>query len=195
MELTGLKPLYSSMIELNLKRTKFSVIINNAVFEFIYFIDSLPHSLAIGVRNNNLYYEIEVKNGFRINPYLGEKYAQIYKILGLSPKGSSPFSPSKFYVEINKRIPTSTSSTNIPKTSDIAPFRRNVEEPDKIYFYGWRDNTTRKENVSAENLKKTRQWLGIEAYEMCKKHNISSCWTAEKSKEKLYGKPSKKVNI
>src|SRR4051812_20219251 len=112
MKLSGLKPLYTSMKANNIKRTKFSININNVIFEIIYFIDSEPHSLAIGVRERNLFFEILVKQGFIINTYLGDKYATIYEILGLSPNSTTRFSPQKFYEEINKRIPTTTSINN-----------------------------------------------------------------------------------
>lgn len=54
MKLTGLEPLYNSMIEQDLQRVKFSITINKAVFSMIYIIDSTPHALAIGVRNKVL---------------------------------------------------------------------------------------------------------------------------------------------
>ncbi|WP_313894157.1 DUF6037 family protein [Psychrobacillus sp.] len=190
MELIGLKPLYSSMIMQNLKRTKFSVTINNAIFELIYFIDSVPHTLAIGVRNENLFFMVEVKKGFIINPYLGKKFGLIYKILGLSPNGASSFSPKNFYDEINKGIPSTTSPKNTPKPYDIAAYRPKVEESHKIYFCGWLDNNVRNEKVRPKNLIKTQQWLDQEAYEMCKKYNISSCWSPHKSKEKSITKPT-----
>ncbi|WP_338657032.1 DUF6037 family protein (plasmid) [Sporosarcina psychrophila] len=191
MNLTGLKPLYSSMIQQNIKRTLFRVNLNGAVFELIYFIDSSPHILAIGVRNTEVYFQIEVKSGFVINPYLGKNYGLIYKILGLSPNGSTSFGPKKFFDEINQGIPPITGPKNVPKPSDVAPYRTNVEESKKIYFYGWNDNDIRNNRVSPENLEKTRLWLGEEAYEMCKAYNISSRWTDIISMEKPITKPNK----
>ncbi|NBJ71704.1 MULTISPECIES: hypothetical protein [Clostridia] len=67
MKLVGLKTLYNNMRMLDITRTKFNVSINNVIFEIIYFIDSLPHKLAIGIREVNLFFEIDVKNGFTIN--------------------------------------------------------------------------------------------------------------------------------
>lgn len=189
MQLTGLEPLYNSMIEQGLQRVKFSITINKAVFSIIYIIDSTPHALAIGVRNKNLFFEVAVKKGFIINPYLGDKYGDICEALGLTSSPSQPFSPKKFYEEINSKIPNTTSPRQLPKPRDFAPYRKDVEEPEKIYFYDWRDNTIRGEKVRPKNLAKTKQWLSEEAYKMCKTYNISSCWTADPSKEKEFTLP------
>ena len=54
---------------------------------------------------------------------------------------------------------------------------RDVEEADKVHLCGWRDNTVRKERVSAANLAKTRRLLGQAAYDLCRRRNLSTCWT------------------
>ena len=86
-------------------------------------------------------------------------------------------------MKINKRIPKRADKRGVPKPRDVAHYRNNVEENEKIYFCGWWDNTVRNEKVQEKNLNKTRKWLSEEAYKMCKKKNISSCWTANQSKE------------
>lgn len=111
--------------------------INNVIFKTIYFIDSVPHSLAIGVVNENLFFEIPIEKGFRINTFLDKNtYNKICKILGITFDQDNPFSSKKFFDEIHKQIPTSVSLNNVPKSSDIAPFKNDVEEADKIYFCG-----------------------------------------------------------
>ncbi|GGI17959.1 hypothetical protein GCM10007380_40540 [Gottfriedia solisilvae] len=181
MELSGLKPLYASMKQQHLERVKFTVLINEVQFEVMYFIDEIPHSLGIGVRAHNFFFEIEVKKDFIINPYLGENYSKIYEILGLTASGEA-FSPVKFFNDINKGIPNSVNKSDVPMPNEIISYRNNVEEADKIYFWTWRDNNVRNEKVSPENLEKTRKLLSYEAYKMCKEKNISSCWTADRTK-------------
>lgn len=63
----------------------------------------------------------------------------------------------------------------MPLPKDIAPFRPDVEEADKIYFKRWQDNTKAGKNVRPGNLEKTKKWLSLKAYELCKRKNISSC--------------------
>lgn len=41
----------------------------------------------------------------------------------------------------------------------------------------------------ARNFDKTRKWLGDDAYNFCKKNNISSCWTDKDIKRKDYYTP------
>ncbi|MCR8982523.1 DUF6037 family protein [Brevibacillus laterosporus] len=52
-----------------------------------------------------------------------------------------------------------------------------MEESEKIYFMGLKDNEKRDENVRTENLNKTRLFLGYHANQICKKKNIRSQWT------------------
>lgn len=179
------------MLAQNMKRTKFRITINKAVFSIIYFIDSKPHKLAIGIHAKNVFFEIPVKKGFIIRAYLGEHYQDVYEALGLSPNSENPFGSRGFFEEINNRIPETTNPGNKPKPRDVIFFRRDVEEADKIYFCGWKDNDIRGEKLSDKNLHKTRQLLDEEAYIMCKTYNISSRWTDEPNKEVAYILPRK----
>ncbi|MEH7231582.1 DUF6037 family protein, partial [Bacillus safensis] len=61
--------------------------------------------------------------------------------------------------------------------ADIAPYRKIVEEENKIYFYKWITHDGIKSNATTENLEKTRLLIGEEAYRTCKERNISSGWT------------------
>lgn len=186
MELTALKPLYSNMMQQGIERAKFSVQINKVIFEIIYFIDSVPNSLAIGVRNENFYFEVNVQKNFHVSAYLGKNYGEICRVLGLTPNKSNPYSPTKFFNELNQGIPIRINKNNIPLPEQIAPYRSDVEEADRIYFKGWKPHSSNSGNVTDKNLKKTRLWLGEEAYQMCKKKNTSSCWTDKVSLKKTY---------
>ena len=53
---------------------------------------------------------------------------------------------------------------NAPQPKDIIRYTNNVEEKDKIYFCGWRDNTKRGDKVTKSNLYKTRKLLDYNAY-------------------------------
>ncbi|EOP32245.1 MULTISPECIES: DUF6037 family protein [Bacillus] len=191
MKLTGLEPLYQSMRAQKMTRTKFKITINKAIFSIIYFIDSKPHKLAIGIHAKNVFFEIPVNKGFTIKAYIDKHYKDVYEALGLSPNSTNPFSSRAFFEEINKRIPTTTNPGNTPKPRDVIYFRKDVEEAEKIYFFGWKDNDIRGEKLSDENLHKTRQLLDEKAYIMCKTYNISSRWTDDSAKEVAYTSPRK----
>jgi hypothetical protein len=82
-----------------------------------------------------------------------------------------------FLQHFSEQVPHLLMTKKAVKPHEVARHRRDVDEAEKIYFYGWRNNNTRKEQVSEGNLQKTRRLLGEATYLSCKKRNISSCWT------------------
>ncbi len=179
MKLTGLIPLFESMKAQKIKRYKFQFQRNNVVFDVIFFTDSNPYSLLFGARGHNFSFEISVEKGFLINENKlpKEVYSRLAKVLGLKYDPNNKFRPIFFFEDFNKSIPSSAHPRNIPKPHEIAMYRRDVEETHKIYFCGWRDNTSRGQNATEENLEKTKKLLGYETYLICRSKNISSLWT------------------
>ncbi len=178
MKLDGLKDLYRDMKTNKFERYKIQFTFNNVFFDVFFFIDESPFLLMFGVKTLNFYFEVPVKAGFQIDPILDINiYSRLIAILNLNSNPGSPFKPNYFFEEFNKNIPQNVVLNNIPKSHEVGQFRREVEENDKIYFLGWKDNKLKNEKVSPENLKKTRLLLGNEAYERCDQKNISSRWT------------------
>ncbi|AIG26118.1 DUF6037 family protein [Brevibacillus laterosporus] len=180
MKLTGMKELYADMKTKYIKRYKFAFVYKNVIFDVFFFIDEVPFKLIFGVKTHNFYFEMDVNNGFIINTNIGSKYIRLCNILGLKYDPKNPFKTFYLFTEFNKKIPKQADIKNTPIPSDIAYYRRDVEESEKIYFMGWKDNEKRKEKVSPENLNKTRLILGYDAYQICKKKNTSSRWTHDK---------------
>ncbi|WP_240339690.1 DUF6037 family protein [Halobacillus ihumii] len=188
MKLSGLGNLHSSMRDQSIDRYKFNFTFNNVKFDVMYFIDEKPNILAFGIVKHNYYFEIPVKEGFYIKPFL-EEYSKFCKIMGFKYQPDNPFRPSKFFEEFNGQIPSNAKHKNVPKPHQIAVYRNDVEESEKIYFVKWRDNTKAGHQVSPENLEKTRKLLSYKAYLRCKKKNISSCWSVNSSDENKYYLP------
>ncbi|WP_028401076.1 DUF6037 family protein [Ectobacillus panaciterrae] len=182
MRLDGLIPLYRDMKDQGLNRYKFDFIFNKVHFDVFFFIDESPFKLMFGVKMKNFYFEIDLHKGFKINTYLGEKYGELCKVLGLEYDPNSSFKSSYFFQEFNQKIPSNAHRNSYPKPYEVALYRRDVEEADKIYFWGWLSHETTGKNVRPENLEKTRILLGVDAYEACKRNNISSKWTDDKRK-------------
>ncbi len=136
-----------------------------------------------GVRAVNLYFEIKVQSGFKINPFLGEKYRELCDALGLIYDPNNRFSPNLLFEAFNQHIPATANNNNPVKPYHILPFRPNVEFADRIYFIGWRNNNQEKEHVSDENLTKTRELLDYDAFIRCRERNISSRWSANANDE------------
>lgn len=188
MKLDGLKDLYKSMKQQGIERYKFDFIYQKVNFDVLYFIDEIPNKLAFGIKTHNYYFEIPVKKDFEIKAFIHE-YNKFCKIMGFKYNPGSPYKPMYFFDEFNKHIPKYAAKEKIPKPSQIAVYRKDVEESNKIYFVKWRDNTKAGHKVSFENLKKTKLLLSYEAYIMCEKKNISSCWSENSNDEKAFKFP------
>ncbi|MFR4162062.1 MAG: DUF6037 family protein [Paraclostridium sordellii] len=182
MKLDNLINLYNDMKQERINRCKFIFKYNNTVFDVFFFIDEVPFKLALGVRVKNFYLELDVKRGSEVNPYINDrkKYRELISVLELSYNSQTPFSPIYLFSKLNESIPKSIASTTKWKPQDTAQYKRDVEEADKIYFCGWVDNNLVNKKVREQNLKKTKEILGLQAYEMCKSKNISSKWTDRK---------------
>jgi len=192
--LTGIEKLYKDMKSKKIDRYKFDFHYAEVEFDVIFFIDEKPFVLMFGVKKSNFYFEIEMKNGYTIIPYFENNvYDTLMKLFKFKSGGGDIFKPIYFFEALNKHFPKSANTKSIPKPSDIGRYRREVEEADKIYFWGWidheknrKENQNYKGNVSDTNLEKTRKLLGYKAYLRCKKKNISSRWTDDGSKEIPY---------
>lgn len=181
--LTNLHPLYKDMRAKDTDRIKFSYEHGRIVFDVFFFIDETPFSLLFGAKQFNIAFELSVQPGFIVNSYLpDEVYKALVRALGLTYDPDHPFSTGSFLADFAKHIPTSISGLSKPEPHDIALYRSDVEEHEKIYFCGWRDNNSRGEKVTPRNLYKTRRLLGEKAYQICLRKNLSSCWTNDKSK-------------
>lgn len=172
-----------------LDRQQFLFRYNTVVFDVIFFIDETPFKLMFGVKKNNFYFEIDVVKGFKINTFLNKIYRDLCEALELEYDPDNPFKTSAFFKEFDIKTPRTATQKNRPKPQDIIYYKRNVEEVDKKYFFGWLDNTLTGHHVTNENLKKTRELLGREAFERCRKRNISSRWTDDQKKEQPYALP------
>ncbi|MCE7032883.1 DUF6037 family protein [Lysobacter sp. GX 14042] len=73
--------------------------------------------------------------------------------------------------------------------ADVIRTYRNVEQADRIYFCGWRDNTVRGDRVSSANLAKTRRCLGQAAHDLCRRRNLSSRRTDDPHRARDYFAP------
>ncbi|BCN08303.1 hypothetical protein RPSD_01880 [Ralstonia solanacearum] len=183
MKLDGLEPLYQDMQAKKLDRIRFDYRHGRVSFDVYFFIDGPTYQLLFGARGHNVAFEIKVDRNFEIWPRLDDDdYKALCKALGLTYDPANPFSPRAFFEDFAKHIPSAVPANHTVNPQDLVRFRRDVEEADKVYFCGWRDNTVRCETVTEKNLHKTRELLGEKAYTTCEARNISSCWTDDRTK-------------
>ena len=118
-----------------------------------------------------------------------EDYKELILYLEIKYNPNHTFKPVDLFEALNNKIPKKFQrKPNCSEVVSVASKRRRVEEADKIYFCGWRNNSTGY-NVSEMNIEKTRIAFGDKIAAMCKLKNVSSCWTNISSDEYL-----KKIN-
>lgn len=190
MKLDGLRPLYRSMQEQKIDRYRFGYVHGESSFDVFFFIDESPFILLFGVKGGSYGFEIEILPGFSINlPLCKEIYNNLCMILGLKYDPSNRFSPKNFFEQFNRSIPPFANKTSEAKPQEIAKYYSRLEEANKAYFLGWKDNKIRGEHVTIENLLKTRKLLGVKVSEMSLSKNFSTCWTDDPAKAKKFFLP------
>lgn len=183
MILNRLELLYNSMTSQGITRCRFSYRLRHLQFSIIFLADYDPMELLFGCHAENIFFTSRVwKKNFALNTYLGDAYLPLVRALGLKPDPSNPYSPKAFFEEFNKHIPGTTTPRAVPTQREIAENSKDIEDSEKIYFFGWimHDGKTSKPRV--ENLEKTKRICGIQIYEVCKLNLISSRWTEDAEK-------------
>lgn len=188
--------LYRDMRNSHKVREKWDFRIKDVVFEVIFLIDRTPFELLVGAKGHRLAFVLDVTDGFRAE--LSDViYFEICKILNLN-YSINHFSSAKFLAELDRSTPPKC-TPRIVQPHEIAYYKRNIPEGDKIYFLGWLDHT--EDGRMTRNIEKTRRLLGDAVADFCAKNNISSRWTDQPQDRKDYynppgfSLPSKKYNI
>ncbi|MDE7430959.1 MAG: hypothetical protein K2N34_03460 [Lachnospiraceae bacterium] len=184
-EFTGLKILHEDMKKKKEKRATFPFEYNKKNFSCIFLTDMTPYRLYLTTLGKNPeVYELEIKKGYLVACYMDD-YKRLVAYLELKYDPNHKFVPRDFFEALNKKIPKEFQQK--PLYMDVirvASKRRDIEEPNKIYFCGWRRNPNGK-SVSENNYEKTRNAFGEEIARMSKSKNISSCWTDNQSEEEI----------
>lgn len=188
MVLKNLPLLYQNMKDQNIDRIMFNFDFRNLRFSVIYIAEEFPHELLFGCVAHNLTIIITVDKDFRISTYI-DNYQQLLNALQLKFDPDKKFTPSVLFEAFDETTPTSTAGLKRPTISDIAINRRDVEESEKIYFLKWRSHNGIDSRPTQKNLEKTRKICGLAAYDFCRRHNISSCWTDQKHLQQQYHFP------
>lgn len=178
------RQLYLDMMNNGKSQEKFRFVINRVEFESIFLIDRNPFELLVGVRAHQFAFTLEIRKGF-VTTLPDDVYYKICEILQLS-YSEDHFSSFKFLSEIDRAIPLCCSPNRV-QPHEVAYYKRNVPECEKIYFYGWNDHL--KDKRDAQNFEKTRLLLGDKVADFCRENNISSMWTDRPSDAVTYYDP------
>lgn len=141
---------------------------------------------SIGTMSWAHIYRVRMNRGTGIlftDPYIGNGIGDLMRILGITghPSGN-PWSARKFLDHVQSSsfdVSSHWSVHRIRTALDLpAVYRKGVEESDKVYWCGWRQNPPGR-HQSETNYRKTLRWLGREIAELCRSMDVSTCWSAD----------------
>lgn len=177
MTLTRLRELHANMRANSITRCRFHYTYQTLNFDVFFLTDESPYILMFGLIGHNIAFQVNVRPGYNIDPVIpSDIYALICRLLNLKYDSNNPFKPSSIFEHFNQNMNVNINQNNHAKAHQLAPYHSDVEEADRIYFWGWRNNAV-DEHVREKNLDKTRRLLGVEVYNFSKKHNVSTRWT------------------
>lgn len=184
-----IRSLYSDMKRTNKLQEKFCFPIRGSGhtvvhFEVIFLIDRSPFELLIGAKGHTLAFILQIWTGFWTE-LPDEIYYQICEILNLN-YSKDHFSSAKFLDTLDCAAPTHCSSVHV-QPHEIAYYKKEIPECEKIYFLGWNDHQL--DGRKARNFQKTRALLGDAVADFCERNNISSLWTDIPHEKKDYCPP------
>lgn len=181
---TALESLHNNMKLNDMERVVFPFRYNEKGFSCIFITDILPYRLYLSTLGDKpTTFELKINNKYKTSSYM-EEYNKLIEYLEIKYDPNHKFKPNDFFRSLNSKIPENCN--NKPNYKDvilIAASHREIEEPNKIYFCGWKNNIVR--NVTDGNLEKTRSAFGDELAKLCRIKNISSCWTDIDNKEQI----------
>ena len=104
---------------------------------------------------NPIVFEIEIDKKYCAKTNI-EDYKELILYLEIKYDTNHTFKPVDLFEALNNKISKKFQrKPNCSEVVSVASKRRRVEEADKIYFCGWRNNPTG-DNVSEMNIEKTR---------------------------------------
>lgn len=179
--LPRLRGFHASMRSSGLTAAAFSYKNNKAELQILFITSEAPYVLVIapqGVRPLSIV--VDVQPGYKVVPFLGADYGPLLEMLGVERSPDNPFRVVDFFKDLDAHIPDSSTTPRSPKPHEMAARGHDFEEPDKIYFLGWRHNTDGR-NVTPGNLAKTSTLMSPDTADRCRRSNTSSRWTADYS--------------
>lgn len=182
---TNLSTLHNNMIINNETRAKFSFTYNKRIFSCVFICDTFPFILIIAYLGHNFAVELRIAKDYSTSSYLDNSlYKQLIELIGIKFDPNNKFTPTTFFDIINNNIPEKYEKSNYYDVLLTERIIKDIEEADKIYFLGFRNNPSN-QGVSQKNFEKTNLAFGSKIANSLKQHNISTRWTPYKSEENL----------
>lgn len=182
---TNLSALHNNMIINSETRAKFSFTYNKRSFSCVFICDTVPYILIIAYLGHDFAVELNINNDYSTPSYLENSlYKQLIELLGIKFDPNNKFTPTTFFDIIDNNIPEKYEKINYYDVLLAERIIRDIEEADKIYFLGFRNNPSN-QSVTPKNYEKTILAFGTKIANSLKQHNISTRWTPYKNEENL----------
>lgn len=148
MQLEELRELTKELRREKLTYTTFQARVNDVVFDIYYSIQFTPFRLLIVQIGSDFSIDIEVNNGFNINPFIKD-FSKLCKILQLKYDSQNIYKPSYFFETIIKQVPQQIQPCN--NKNELYPYvvTDKKERNDGIYYFkkiNWTKKTRSKAN-------------------------------------------------
>ena len=191
VQMHGLRRLHTIMRAAHDHKAHFQIAHNGITFDCLFLVDVTPYEFVLAaVGHPDVALLLPVQKGYFIEPDFGNDYKPLAKLFDQGAGTFRPFNPAQFLRQIDRAIP---GQYRKPTSSTIVQtYRHHIEQGDRPYFIGWRDNDLRDEQVSPENLAKTERCFGLAIRKMSERTNQSSCWTHIAAREKPFFAPPTK---
>lgn len=177
MEMTGLRDLHQSMIQIAADIQQFHIRAGAADFDCLFLTRGEPFLFSLTSRGANpKFFSFNVELGYRINTFLGDRYQDLVDVLYVDGRAGKQLQPNVFFHQVNEGIPRIAHTQAIPKPEDIVRLRHDLEDRDRPYFDRWEQ---RGRGPSPRNKEKTLAVLGHDALQHSIRVNMSSIWSVE----------------
>lgn len=182
-----IRSLYYDMKQQKKGQEKFTFHIKHIRFEVIFLIDRQPFELLIGaIGYSDIAFVLQMEKGFSVSTIPDDQFRKIRAILNLQP-AKERFTSFSFLGDLDSAAPKKCTISRV-QPHEIAKYKRkDALDADKIYFVGWNNHIEDKRK--AHNFEKTEEYFGRDVAAFCRKNNISSMWTDQRTKIKPISYP------
>lgn len=180
MRFESLARLHRSMRSINVDIQQFGVRLGAASFDCLFSTRESPYILSLTSRGDKpKFFKFEVKHGYCIADYLGDKYQDLLSVLRTDGRSGEKLTPKTFFSELDSLIPAVAQPSHVPSPEEILRLRHDLEEREKPYFDAWIYWVIR-DGPGPDNLKKTLLLLGADAHKYSLEMRASSRWCTTK---------------
>lgn len=121
MEMTNLKLLHRSMMDQDLETQRFRVKLGATEFDCLFVGQQPRPLLALATRDPNpKVFRFEVKRGYKIDAYLGDRYEDMRDLYFGRGKSARKLQSRDLFEELHAAIPTEATDGMVPEPDQIA---------------------------------------------------------------------------